>query len=107
MHISRAQKIRFQPSIVFDSFDSIIDALDEIDSSEIVDVAAVLSKKGKLFELNITSAVYWELIENGLSIEDLSMNISEIFDVELAEATKDVKELTGELLKLELIDVDC
>ena len=106
MIITKMPKIKYQKSLVFNSFNRILDSIEEIDFSEIEEVVAVISKKGVLFELNVTSAVFWELLDEYSNLDKISQTMSCIFEASQDVILEDISILARELLEQGLVHVD-
>jgi|LakMenE01Jun11ns_1017448.scaffolds.fasta_scaffold9942435_5 hypothetical protein len=106
MKITKASKIKYQRDLAFDNFEKILDAINSANVPEFGDIVAVLSKRGKLFELNITSAIFWESIDVCSSLDGLSNIIADCFEVEKSQIYDDMLHLTQELSKWGLINIE-
>lgn len=105
MDIYKNKRVRFQKDFAFDEFLTIRDALGEVDIEELEGIVAVLSNKGKLYELNLTAAIFWELIGDGSNIDGLSKNLADIFELGVDDLKNDLNELSMKLESLDLINV--
>lgn len=106
MKITKMNRVRYQRDLVFDNFERIADALNSEDVPKFEDTVAILSKKGKLFELNITSAIFWESIDFCSSLDGLSKIVAECFEIEKSQIYDDMLHLTEELSKWGLVHVE-
>lgn len=99
-------KVKYQKSLAFQSFKRILDSIEEMDFSETEDVVAVISKKGVLFELNVTSAIFWELLDEYSNLNEISQKMSSIFEAPQDVILDDISVLVTELLEQGLVNVD-
>lgn len=98
MKFSRNPKIRYQMNIGVSSFSSVREAILHL-SDEIVNFhpIAVLSHMGVLYELNISSALFWEAIEIPKEVNEITLGMIDFFDVSEAELKSDLSQLASDL----------
>ena len=105
MKISKIKRVRYQRDIELDSYSDLISGVQEKKFDIANDVIAILSKKGKLLELNFTSAFLWENLTDQTNLEELTELFTEFFEVSKGEARQDIIEAVRHLEKLEFVDV--
>ena len=59
--------------------------------------ALVLSRRGRLFELNATAACVWEMLEPGVTADELAEGLQHRFVVDAATARRDVDRVLAAL----------
>ena len=98
MKFSRNPKIRYQLNIDVSSFSSVKEAILHLpDDVANIYPLAVLSHMGVLYELNISSALFWEVIEVPKSIQEIALEMIDFFDVPEAELKSDISHLADDL----------
>lgn len=79
-----------QKDIRLKDYPTVIDALragQDIDGDEIV---IMLSRRGKLYELNLIGSIIWECLKAHKETKEIAEDIAEAFDIDTAKTTEDI-----------------
>lgn len=102
----QAKNVRCQPILRLNKFTSVQDALSDAttDLPEPEETLLVLSKRGKIFELNPVAALVWEGLKEAASIESLANTVTSIFKVAPHDAQRDIQNVLSEFSRLQLVE---
>ncbi len=70
------------------------------------EAVVVLPEKGKVEVLNEVGAFIWERVDGNRTLGDIAEDVCQTFDVEPAQAERDVLEFATDLLKRQVLLVD-
>lgn len=106
MLITKNNRVRYQLDIGLADITSLEEAV-RSGNEAVTEVkpVAVLSFMGDLYELNLTSALFWEAIESPAQINDIAKNIASIFEVDNEVLLNDLTELVDEFRNAGLVNV--
>lgn len=68
------------------------------------EVVVVNLKSNRIFSLNPTGARYWELLESGAEPDQIRSKLTQEFDVESSQLSREIEELEEKLLEEGLVD---
>lgn len=98
MKLSRNPKIRYQLNIGLSSFSCVREAISHFSNDvEGIHPIAVLSHMGVLYELNLSAALFWEIIEVPKEINEITLEMLKYFNVSEAELNGDISRLANDL----------
>jgi len=98
--------VRYQRDISFANYTDLETAISEnCDAIYRVDPVSVLSYMGELFELNLTSALFWEFIESPAEYNNLLDKFMLVFEVDISTLQHDLASIINEFETAGLIEV--
>jgi Coenzyme PQQ synthesis protein D (PqqD) len=93
-----------QRNMAFANYPSVFVALSDPDFEfpSPDDMAMMISKRGELFEVNLLGAFVWELMDGTKTIETISDEVVNIFNIDKETAYSDLAILIENMLELDL-----
>lgn len=77
---------------------------DEVVCKEIGDVCVILDlRSGAFYTLNETAGLFWKLIGEGITAEEICVRITQQYDISRDEALRDMAEFIGFFTKEQLL----
>src|SRR5271169_3236682 len=71
----------------------------------IVPVRAKVGDLASIYSFNGTGSLIWKLLESAKTVAELSMAVAREYDVDPAQAERDVEEFVGEMKAVGLVEV--